>query len=127
MNDLSGFIQQRTRFFECHTVDRGYNYPYLVTWYLKNPHVYFYLLVELNNPAILFKPLKTTKKIRPSPFLVSGTWMTQRPILINNILSSITKLKKKIFLIQNLFLVVEKNNKTEIIQYFVQYSYNAKF
>lgn len=95
MNDLSGFIQQRTRFFECHTVDRGYNYPYLVTWYLKNPHVYFYLFVELNNPARLFKPLKTTKKIRPSPFLVSGTWMTQRPILIYNILSSITKLKKK--------------------------------
>ena len=53
------------------------------------------LVVELNNPAILFKPLQTTNKIRPSTFLVSGTWITQGPILIYNILSSITKTKQK--------------------------------
>ena len=41
---------------------------YLVTWYSKNPHVYFYLLVELNNPAILFKPLQTTRKYDPLHF-----------------------------------------------------------
>ena len=54
------------------------------------------LVVELNNPTILFKPLQTTKKIRPSPFLVSGTWIKQGPILIYNILFSITKTKKDI-------------------------------
>ena len=55
------------------------------------------LVVELNNPAILFKPLQTTKK--NTTISIFGFWNmdnTRSYFNIYNILSSITKTKKDI-------------------------------